>query len=99
MIKVNFRKDKYINKITVEGHAGYDVSGKDIVCSSVSSIIITTINAIIRIDEKAIDYKCNDGFVEIIVLKNTSVINHLIENMIDLLIQLEKDYKQYIKIN
>ena len=99
MIKVNFRKDKYINKITVEGHAGYDVSGKDIVCSSVSSIIITTINAIIRIDEKAIDYKFNDGFVEIIVLKNTSVINHLIENMIDLLIQLEKDYKQYIKIN
>lgn len=99
MIKVNFKKEEYINKVTVEGHAGYDVSGKDIVCSSVSSIIITTINAIIRIDDKAIEYKQDEGFVEIIVLKHTSVINHLIENMIDLLIQLEKDYKQYIKIN
>lgn len=99
MIKVNFKKEKYINKVTVEGHAGYDVSGKDIVCSSVSSIIITTINAIIRIDENAIEYKQDEGFVEIIILKHTSVINHLIENMIDLLIQLEKDYKQYIKIN
>ena len=99
MIKVNFKKEKYINKVTVEGHAGYDVSGKDIVCSSVSSIIITTINAIIRIDENAIEYKQDEGFVEIMILKHTSVINHLIENMIDLLFQLEKDYKQYIKIN
>ena len=36
--------------IKISGHANYDEKGKDIVCASVSSIVITTINAIIEID-------------------------------------------------
>ena len=46
MIKVDLTKE---NVITISGHANYDDKGKDIVCASVSSIVITTINAIIEI--------------------------------------------------
>ena len=73
-------------------------SGKDIVCASVSSIVITTINAIIEIDNDAIDYSDLDNKIIIRILKEDEIVNKLINNMILLLESLEKDYKDYIKI-
>ena len=95
MIKVDLSKDKLI---TVSGHSGYEERGKDIVCASVSSIVITTINAIIEIDNDAIDYSDLDNKIIIRVLKEDEIVNKLIKNMILLLEQLENDYKDYIKI-
>ena len=95
MIKVDLRKE---NLITISGHAGYEDSGKDIVCASVSSIVITTINAIIEIDNEAIDYSDLDNKIIIRILKDDEIVNKLINNMILLLESLEKDYKEYIKI-
>ena len=95
MIKVDLRKE---NLITISGHAGYEDSGKDIVCASVSSIVITTINAIIEIDNEAIDYSDLDNKIIIRIVKDDEIVNKLINNMILLLESLEKDYKEYIKI-
>ena len=95
MIKVDLSKDKLI---TVSGHSGYEERGKDIVCASVSSIVITTINAIIEIDNDAIDYSDLENKITIRILKDDEIVNKLINNMILLLEQLEKDYKDYIKI-
>lgn len=95
MIKVDLSKD---NLITISGHSGYEERGKDIVCASVSSIVITTINAIIEINNDAIDYSDLDDKIIIRVLKGDEIVNKLINNMILLLEQLEKDYKEYIKI-
>ena len=98
MIKVNIKaKEGNINSIKISGHAGYDVSGKDIVCAAVSSITITTVNALIKLDENAIDYVQNDDLT-VIVKKHDEVTSVLIQNMIDLLQELEKDYKKNIKI-
>jgi hypothetical protein len=94
MIKINI---KGINEITVKGHANYDTYGKDIVCASVSSILITTINAIVRIDENSIDYNELDG-VYIKVLKHTDVIDKLLVNLVELLTDLQKQYPKYIEI-
>jgi uncharacterized protein YsxB (DUF464 family) len=94
MIKVNI-EDKLI---TIKGHANYDDKGKDIVCASVSSIVITTINAIIEIDNEAIDYSDLDNEIIIRIIKEDEIVNKLIKNMILLLESLEKDYKDYIKI-
>ena len=94
MIKIEIKKDQII----INGHSGYSVSGSDIVCASVSSIAITSINAILRIDENSINYKQEDGFLEINILKHTDIIDSLIENMIDLLSELEKQYKNFVKI-
>ena len=95
MIKVDLSKDKLI---TVSGHSGYEEAGKDIVCASVSSIVITTINAIIEIDSDAIDYSDLDNKIIIRIIKEDDIVDKLINNMILLLESLEKDYKEYIKI-
>ena len=51
MIKVNYTKENdYYKKIEVLGHALYDDLGKDIVCSAVSSITTTSVNAVIRLN-------------------------------------------------
>ena len=94
MIKIKFTEDK----ISINGHSGYDVIGKDIVCASVSSIIITSINAIIRIDDEAISYKQDEGFIEINILKHSEIVDLLIYNMTELLKELKTQYTKYIEI-
>ncbi len=95
MIRVNIKK----NQITIKGHADYEEFGKDIVCASVTSIATTTINAIIRLDSEAIDFKSDAGLIEINVKKHSNLVDTLLLNMTELLKELEKDYKKYIKIN
>lgn len=94
MIKISIDKDE----ITIKGHSGYSEEGFDIVCASVSSICITTVNALISIDEDCIDYKDSDGYLNIKIKKHSEVIDKLIDNMINLLKELEKQYKKYIEI-
>ena len=99
MIKVKFsEKNNFICEVKVSGHSDLAEYGEDILCASVSSIITTTINAIVRIDSGAITYVDKEGFVTINVLKEEEVINTLLINMIDLFKELEKQYKKYIKI-
>ncbi len=95
MIKVDIKK----NHINISGHALFDDYGKDIVCASVSSIVITSINGILRIDDKAISYKLYDDGLYIDILKNDEVTEKLILNMISLLKDLEKEYGKNIKVN
>ena len=77
----------------------FDDYGKDIVCASASSIVITSINGILRLDEKAISYKLTKDELSIDVLKNNRETNLLILNMISLLKDLEKQYGKNIKVN
>ena len=84
MIKINVNyDDNYVSKFKVSGHAGYDVSGKDIVCASVSSLVISSINLALRLNEK--------------VLVHDKVINEVFLNMINMLEELQKSYKNNIK--
>ena len=98
MVKVSIKKNNEINEITISGHSGYDKSGKDIVCASVSSIAITTINGILSIDSDSLEYETSDGYIKISIKKHSIVVDALIQNMINLLKELEKDYNKYIKI-
>ena len=95
MIRVDIKK----NHIKISGHAMFDDYGKDIVCASASSIVITSINGILRLDEKAISYKLTKDELSIDVLKNNRETNLLILNMISLLKDLEKQYGKNIKVN
>lgn len=85
-------------EIEIKGHALYDDYGKDIVCSAVSSIVTTTINGIISIDEDAILYQVSDGKIVIRIKKDDKITTKLIDNMIDLLRKLSFDYPDNIKI-
>ncbi len=94
MIKVKINN----NKIVISGHAMYDENGKDIVCSAVSSIVITSVNACLMFDKNSIKYKSNDGYMEIEILKDDYTTEIIIKNMINMLEDLSKDYKKNIKI-
>lgn len=94
MIKVKISK----NHIEISGHAMYDDYGKDIVCASVSSIVITSVNTILSFDKEAIEYEEKDGFLKIDILKENKETKTIILNMINLLEELEKDYSKNIKI-
>ena len=99
MIKVLISaKNNNIKQINIKGHADYDDYGKDIVCSSVSSITITTVNAILMFDKNYISYNEKKDNFEIIINENNDVTNKLIQNMINLLTELSQDYPKNIKI-
>ena len=94
MIKVLLSK----NHIDINGHAMFDEYGKDIVCAAASTIVITSINAILRFDEKAIRYELSSEGISIDIFKHNRETNLLILNMTSLLRELEEKYGKNIKI-
>ena len=96
-IKVDY-KENFISSFKVSGHANYDEYGKDIVCSSVSSIVITSINLALKLKDNAVSVKQSSGLIDAKVLVFDDVINKVFVNMIDMLQELENDYKDNIKI-
>ena len=94
MIKIRI-KDK---EIIITGHANYDEYGKDIVCASVSSIVITSINASLRIDKEFLTYKEEKDKLTINIIGDNNNALLVIENMIAMLKELALTYKKNIKI-
>ena len=96
-IKIN-HNDSFIKDFKVSGHANYDEYGKDIVCASVSSIVITSINLILKLNDKALLVKQDEGLIDVKVLIEDETINKVLLNMKDMLEELSKDYKKHVKI-
>lgn len=94
MIKVQVCK----NKIIITGHAMYDEYGKDIVCASVSSIVITSINACLKLDNNSLVYNEEKNRLVIDIKSDNKYILLIIENMISMLNELALTYKKNIKI-
>ena len=85
--------------IEVKGHSGYADSGNDIVCASVSSIALCTINAIYSFVDNSIDVKEDSGNLDITVLEQDKITITLLDNMIRCLADIEKDYPSNIKLS
>lgn len=94
MIKVNVKNDH----IVITGHAGFADYGKDIVCASASSIIITSINACLRLDAKSLVYQEKKDSLKIDIKSHANDIKLIMENMIYMLEELAKTYNKNIKI-
>jgi len=94
MIKVLIKE----NSIRIKGHANYSEYGKDIVCASVSSVIYTTVNSIMNIDKSSIEYTDDGNVITITKINSNEIVNILINTMIEILKDLERQYKENIKI-
>ena len=57
-------KDSY-KGFTCTGHVEFASSGKDIVCASISVLVINTLNAIEKLANEKTDVKAEDGVIEI----------------------------------
>lgn len=99
MIKVKIRKEEDDYKqISILGHAMYDEFGKDIVCSSVSSIVTTTVNGILSFEQNSLTYQVDQKGMIIHILKNDHITQTLIRNMVHLLKELQESYREFIEI-
>ena len=99
MIRVLVEKKKEsFAEICVQGHAMYDDYGKDIVCAGASTIFITTVNAILRFNDKAIVVEQKKDLVCLKVLQTSEIIKTLLDNMIDLFSELSLKYPKNITI-
>ncbi len=97
MINISYKKDIIIKEIKISGHANFAEFGKDIVCAAVSSIVTTTINNILSLDNKAIKYEDNDGYI-LITNEDNEMADKLLNNMLSMLNELAEDYPKNIKI-
>ena len=99
MIKIKFDyNNDFIKKIKISGHANYDDYGKDIVCASVSSMAITSVNLAMKYNASSVKVKQEEGLIDVNVLIEDEVINLIFSNLKDMLEELSNDYKKYVKI-
>lgn len=99
MIRVTIKRESQaIKEIAIKGHANFSNFGSDIVCASVSSIVITSVNAMLRVNETCLKYQEENGYLNLKVLKENHIIEILIINMIELLKELEQKYPKNIII-
>ncbi len=99
MIRVLIKKRKgNFEEIQILGHAMYDDYGKDIVCAGASTIFITTVNAILRFNKKAINVEEKKDFVCMQVLQSNEIITILLDNMVDLFVELSSKYPKNITV-
>ena len=99
MIKVKVEQEQTnYKKISVLGHAMYADYGKDIVCSAVSSITITTINGILTLDEGSLSYQVNKEGLTIDGISTDETTQKLLGNMVNLLKELESQYPTNIEV-
>ena len=98
MIKVRVKNNNgLVESIKCSGHAGYADYGKDIVCASFSTMIITTINAILEIDKDAINYTDGNN-LEIINIKKDNITNSLLKNLVNMIYELKNNYDKNIDV-
>ena len=89
-------------RFTCKGHAGYARYGKDIVCASVSALVLNTINSIEAFTEDK--FSCaqeeKSGLIEFIIVSEVSKESALLMDALFLgLTQIQNDYgKRFITV-
>lgn len=103
MIKVIIeKKDNFISKIIISGHAFSNKHGKDLVCAGVSASSIGVLNALEAhgfLENQMGMLEMNDGYIKIEVFESNNVIEVILETLIITLDTIEEDNKKYIKIS
>jgi len=100
MIKVNtYKKDSLYTKITFSGHAMFAERGKDIVCSAVSSSFILTVNLLNKLNSN-MNLITDESIpmMKVTINNYTDIEETILDNLIDCLKDVSKQYPKYLKI-
>lgn len=95
VVKVKYNQSS-VCEVTITGHANYADFGKDIVCSSVSSIVITTVNGIDSVVSGFLMVEEKKDQMKLIVQRDNEIGQKLLWNMIELLKELQVNYPKNI---
>ncbi|HHX78860.1 MAG TPA: ribosomal-processing cysteine protease Prp [Acholeplasmataceae bacterium] len=101
MIKVNvdLNKNFKVKTLKLSGHSGYDVIGKDIVCSAVSTAMYVSVGLL----EKAgcnFDFKEHPNSVkmQLSINKSDQLTDLVLDNLVETLEGIEIQYPDNLKI-
>lgn len=105
MIKVIIYKAREGNIMgfEVSGHSGYDIHGKDIVCSAVSVLAQTALLGLLKVADADVDYKIDEGYL-MCSLKNAEsdkkqiMCKAILETMYEGLKSIRESYEKHIDI-
>ncbi|MDV3195935.1 MAG: ribosomal-processing cysteine protease Prp [Candidatus Phytoplasma stylosanthis] len=99
MINYSFiKQDDKFKEIMIQGHSLYSFKNNDIVCSSVSTVIISTLNTIeiFKLQSK-ISFNLREGFFLLKILDFDETINNLLLNLEYTLKSLSEIYPKNLK--
>ncbi|MDD3106951.1 MAG: ribosomal-processing cysteine protease Prp [Bacilli bacterium] len=98
-VDVFYRQDKTIWKITVSGHSDYGKNGSDIVCSAISTAMYVSLGLIEKLKS---DYQYHEdesnALMQLEIRQKTEFIDLIMENLVNTLHGISKDYAKYLKI-
>lgn len=104
MIDIRIVRDKegFIWEFTVEGHAGFDKRGSDIVCAAVSAVAYTTIGALDDLTDIK-NYSEKSGLMSCRIPTDISedkkqVVKIILETMLIGFKQIRDAYKKYVSV-
>lgn len=95
MIKIKITPDE----IKIIGHSNYDEYGKDIICASISTLIIYTLNLLDEFANDKINYIVNSGDFYLNLNNLNENQNKIIKLFKLMLEDLASQYPKNIKIN
>ena len=103
MTKADFKfKNDSPYAFHISGHAEYDEYGKDIVCSSITTAVFTTLNLLDKLLKKE-DYSFfedeADGVIDFTLNTESKLASIVILNLLDILKNIEEQYPCNLKIN
>ena len=98
MIQITFTGSRgSIRSVKITGHAGYDRSGRDLVCAAVSSIGIGTLNALDEMVKDHCDLELSED-IKITVRQSDEKVQTILEVLDHQLMTIALKYPQYVKI-
>lgn len=96
------KKNEKLIAFKIEGHAGFDVEGEDIVCSAISAISQTTLIGILEVLEIHVEYYIKNGFLSLSLEKKSmediEKCQVLLQTMVLGLKSMEMNYYDYINV-
>ena len=88
-----------IQSFKIIGHADYAEYGYDIVCSGITTAVFTSLGLIKRyLNENEYDYKELNGTIALSFKSTNQIVNDIIENLIEVLKNIERQYPKNLKI-
>lgn len=100
MIKYKITNSDFEYKIEVKGHANQNPYGSDIVCASVSTMLIMTVNLIEKLGLQSCNVTkpiCDEGLFLININKSNDTAIKILDNLKESLDMLAMTYPKNIK--
>lgn len=94
MIVVKIRE----NSLIIDGHAGYEEKGKDIVCAGVTALTQTLVKSIEDLTEDKIEYDISPGRADIKYGNLSEKAKTLVDSFFIGICMIAEEFPEYVRI-